>query len=144
MLNWRNIFNRKINFFLPPNIRQYPTTLSLSRSTWVFGGCLKGFWGCWWSWFCDYIIFRSGNIPPFRVSCPTRFFGGLGWWWGVSKRALIRNPACIFTRGQAGSRRRSSWMGRARSCGVEVGKKQSPTEELGKVPPSIFISDPNA
>ena len=24
------------------------------------------------------------------------------------------------------------------------GKKQSPTEELGKVPPSIFISDPNA
>ena len=55
----------------------------------------------------------------------------------VSKRGLIRNPACIFTgRQQLNGRSKKLWSGE--------GKKQSPTEELGKVPPSIFISDPNA
>ena len=76
-----------------------------------------------------------------RLSCTTRFFWGGGRQdGGYLRGGLIRNPACIFTKEAAAA---AEWV-RHKKLWSGGGKKQSPTEELGKVPPSIFISDPNA
>ena len=52
----------------------------------------------------------------------------------MSNLMLIRNPACIF----------SSAVNGREKAGVRGGAKRNHKEELGKVDPSIFISDPNA
>ena len=58
----------------------------------------------------------------------------------VSKRGADKEPSMHIHIG----RQKQQLNGRGKKLWSGEHKKQSPTEELGKVPPSIFISDPNA